>query len=422
VLIFSTAKDSLLDVPLTILSEHSFGVRSLAFSSNSQYLATLGDINDGFLFVWSISLRTGAAKLHSTNKCTSFVRDMCWMGHTLITYELRLCILIWTLRLIIFTRVGVRHVKVWRLADAVTGSPMKLRPNNDSYMTPPGISPKALSGRNCLLGPLGDATFTSVASISDSEAVVCSDSGAVCLLDDTEGSQKLSLVMQVDFGITSVAVDGESGAIWLGGRGRRAQKLQVVDIRAALTTSPLSQAPHDRDSGSPKRRQPAIISMGFLSTHMITVDSTRAIHVCPIDSLCNEHGENAMEASMPAHRDAVLGIGALKQPNPHDADFFTWSCTGTVNFWNVQGKRQVMRKIELEQLPASDDDSFNELRVLRATEDMQSFISGDRYGVLRYIASSTQHKLADAANARSLGCFLMIRGSVPMKCELMLLR
>lgn len=88
VLIFSTAKDAPRDVPLTILTEHSFGVRGLAFSSNSQYLATLGDINDAFLFVWAINLRTGAAKLHSTNKCTSFVRDMCWMGQTLITYDI----------------------------------------------------------------------------------------------------------------------------------------------------------------------------------------------------------------------------------------------------------------------------------------------------------------------------------------------
>lgn len=85
-LIFSTAKDSPLDIPLTVLSEHTFGVRSIAFSPNSQYLATLGDTNDGFLFVWAIDLKSGAARLHSTNKCTAFVRDMCWMGQALITY------------------------------------------------------------------------------------------------------------------------------------------------------------------------------------------------------------------------------------------------------------------------------------------------------------------------------------------------
>lgn len=87
-MIFSTAKDAPPDVPLSILSEHTFGICGLAFSPDSQYLATLGNANDGFLFIWSINLKNGSAKLHSTNKCTSFVRDMCWVGQTLLTYVL----------------------------------------------------------------------------------------------------------------------------------------------------------------------------------------------------------------------------------------------------------------------------------------------------------------------------------------------
>lgn len=86
VLVFSTAKDAPSDVPLSIMNDHTFGVRGLAFSSNSLHLATLGDANDGFLFVWSINPKNGAAQLHSTNKCTAHIRDMCWMGQTLITY------------------------------------------------------------------------------------------------------------------------------------------------------------------------------------------------------------------------------------------------------------------------------------------------------------------------------------------------
>lgn len=84
-MIFSTDKDAASDIPLSILHEHTFGVRSLAFSSNSLYLASLGDANDGFLFVWSVNLKNGSTKLHSTNKCTAHVRDMHWMGQTLIT-------------------------------------------------------------------------------------------------------------------------------------------------------------------------------------------------------------------------------------------------------------------------------------------------------------------------------------------------
>lgn len=57
----------------------------MAFSPESQFLATLGEVNDGFLFVWTVNQRTGAARLHSTNKCTSFVRHMAWVGNHLVT-------------------------------------------------------------------------------------------------------------------------------------------------------------------------------------------------------------------------------------------------------------------------------------------------------------------------------------------------
>jgi hypothetical protein len=283
-------------------------------------------------------------------------------------------------------------VKVWRLADATPGSPTKLRSNIDSYANSP--CPKALSGRNCLLGPMSDTTFTCVASLSDSEAVVCSDTGAVCFLDDTEGAQKLSVVLQAGFGITSVAVDTKSGSIWLGGRGRRTQKVQVEELRGLKSNLSVSPAPRDRDVGATKGKKPAIVSMGLLATHMVTVDSTRAIQVCPIDSLNNEHERGCTEASMPAHRDAVLGIGTAKQPNRHNSDFFTWSNGGTVNFWNRHGKCQATQKIELEQLSTGDDEFVNELKVLRAVEGMESFISGDRYGVIRYVQSLCRRKVS----------------------------
>jgi hypothetical protein len=123
--------------------------------------------------------------------------------------------------------------------------------------------------------------------------------------------------------------------------------------------------------------------MAYLSTHIVTVDSTRAIHVCPVDALGRDDEKSLMESLMPAHRDPVLGVGSLKAPNPHEADFFTWSCEGSVNFWSLQGKCQATRKVELEQLATGDDEAANELKVLRVGEDLDTFISGDRYGVVR---------------------------------------
>lgn len=86
VLIFSL-QDTSSDIPLVILNEHTYGVRCVAFSPDQKYLASLGSPNDGFLYVWAINQRTGAAKLHSSNKCTSFVKQMIWLGSSIVTYN-----------------------------------------------------------------------------------------------------------------------------------------------------------------------------------------------------------------------------------------------------------------------------------------------------------------------------------------------
>ncbi|KAL4893086.1 quinon protein alcohol dehydrogenase-like superfamily [Aspergillus ambiguus] len=376
VLIFSTAKDAPQDVPLSILAEHTFGVRSLSFSSNSQYLATLGDVNDGFLFVWNINLKNGAAKLHSTNKCTSFIHEMCWMGQTLIT-------------------AGVRHVKVWRLPDVNAGSPSKSRPNGELAPGTPTTAPKALSGRNCLLGTLAENTFTSVASISDQEAVLGTDTGALCFLDDNESSQKLSVVQNLGFGITSLAVDSDRSCIWIGGRGQQMKRVSMEELRPHTKMGPVENrrlpTPESKIKGS------AITCMGSLTSHLVAVDSTKAIHIYPMDALASSDQQDPSGITLSAHRDAVLGIRSLAQPNAWDADFFTWSCKGTVNFWDLDGKCHDSKVVTLEQIAGNDSDHLNELKVLRATECKDLFVSGDKFGVLRVL------------KGRSLECVNVVR-------------
>ncbi|KAF9893722.1 hypothetical protein FE257_009891 [Aspergillus nanangensis] len=364
VMIFSTAKDAPSDVPLSILTEHTFGVRSLSFSSSSHYLATLGDVNDGFLFVWTVNLKNGSAKLHSTNKCTSFVRDMCWMGQSLIT-------------------AGTRHVKVWRLPESGAGSPSKSRPNGDLAPIAPNITPQALSGRNCLLGSLAENTFTSVASISDQEAVLGTDTGALCLLDDRGCSQKLNFVQDVGFAITSLTVDSDRSHVWIGGRGQRMQGFSIESLRLSPRSSPSETSRQSSPEQRPKG--PALICMGSLTSHLVTVDATKAIHIYPMESLGDDHEQTQVETTMSAHRDAVLGIRSLRTPNEWNANFLTWASKGTVNFWNVDGKCQGSRAVTLEQLAGNDNDLSNELKVLRTTDDLDLFVSGDKFGVLRVL-------------------------------------
>ena len=80
VLIFSTAPDALPDTPVAIIGEHTFGVSAVAWSTDSRYLATLGSSQDGYLHVFTVNSRTGTARLHLSNKCTSFVNALVWLS------------------------------------------------------------------------------------------------------------------------------------------------------------------------------------------------------------------------------------------------------------------------------------------------------------------------------------------------------
>ncbi|KAJ5112679.1 hypothetical protein N7532_000724 [Penicillium argentinense] len=362
VLIFSTARDALPDVPLSILTDHTFGVRSLAFSPDSQYLATLGNVNDGFLFIWAINLKNGSAKIHSANKCTAFIRDMCWVGQSLVT-------------------AGVRHVKVWKLPSIRPVSPTKSRLNVDGTAPSPNPAPKALSGRNCLLGQLSDNTFSCASSISDQEGVVGSESGAVCYLDDREGSQKLQLVTQVGFAITSLTVDFDRELIWLGGHGRKMRRISFETLRSSAASTPMSPARLDKIVVDKKNRIPAITCMGSLSSHLVTVEASREIHIYPIEGLREDGEQEHGDTSMPAHRDPVLGIRRLNASD-FSANFFTWSRNGSVIFWDSQGKCLDSKTVVLEQNSEAEDVA-NDLKVLRASENAEWFVSGDKYGVLR---------------------------------------
>lgn len=218
-----------------------------------------------------------------------------------------------------------------------------------------------------------------MASISDNEAVIGTEAGALCLLDDSAGSQKLSLVRHMDFGITSLAVDLDQSSVWIGGSGRKIQKSSFDSLRSALSLGPPGSPAAPR-----KPKGHAITCMGSLSSHLVTLDSTRAVHVYPFNSLNDESDQDSLDRVMPAHRDSVLGIRSLRKPNDLDADFFTWSCRGIVHFWDTAGKCRASRSIPVDRLPNDDDDTANELKTLAAVGNMDFFASGDKLGVLRY--------------------------------------
>ncbi|KAL1884390.1 hypothetical protein VTK73DRAFT_84 [Phialemonium thermophilum] len=357
VLIFNL-QDSSSDTPLVSISEHLFGVRAVAWSPDTRYLASLGAANDGFLYLWKVDPRTGAAKLFQQNRCTSYIRGMVWMGNSLIT-------------------LGVRHIKVWRVEDGASFSPTKSRFAGEGVV--PVVQPqKTLPGRNILLGPLLDCTFSCAAVIDDSRAVVCSETGNVCLLDDTERQMKLVRILELGFVTSCASIRG--GNVYVGGR---SGQLAVLSIEKIL-----------HGNGDPilsiSRGSRGLLAMGFLSDGMVTIDTRRSIDIWSEGQMPMDKDPDSARVPIPGHGEPVVGIHQLSAADSTDAAFYTWSGSGKVILWNSEGSWISSLDMPMEQIESgSDADRTNQLCTVRAARGGKQFITGDRLGVLRVIDRAT---------------------------------
>ena len=369
ILIFSRAADAPSDIPLSVLTDHSFGVRSVAFSPDSRWLCSLGDLHDGFLFLWAVSEKSGSGRLHASNKCQS-AHDIRWIGHNLISF-------------------GTRHVKVWRLEPIPPVSPSKIHFENENSVekTPLSPGPKTFFGRNCLLGPLMDAVFTCLVAISDSKALLCTDRGDVCLLllGEEESTQRLERVAQVNFGISCITVEKEKNLVCIAGRNGRllALSLQTL-ISKAHCDSPHSLETSTSQSNILLENKPSILAIGMVLDRVVTVDSDHIVEFREIENSDDDALLTGLKPTrLAAHSSAVLGVTILNRPNPRESDFFTWSTRGTVLFWTLSGTYKGCIEIGLDRsFPLGGHDG-NELRVFRAADFDGFFLSGDKEGFLQ---------------------------------------
>lgn len=353
VLIFSLDERAPEDLPLAVIPEHTFGVQAVAFSPDSKHLASLGTVNDGFLYIWSIDDKTGSATLVASNKCSNLIKQMAWSGQILIT-------------------VGLRFIKIWRPHE----DPLTSSGTLDHKLV---RGHKPLAGRNALLGELLEATFTCVVPISEDKAFVCSDGGDICLLDDSERNQRLIRVATVDFGVTSACLDSQSRLLVTGLNG----KIKTFDItQLQRTTLPASTPPGSTSSErSSLTRTNHFVAMGTIGDIGITVDNHHGVQLRRLSDLASGNFQDTIH-NVPAHSDAVLGVRAHQSPNASNSAFLTWSAGGTVIYWSAACEMTASFNVPMSQ-SVDMYNIANELKSVTSSAVSPITISGDRYGMLR---------------------------------------
>ena len=302
-------------------------------------------------------------KLDSSNRCTT-ADTMAWMGTNVIT-------------------VGTRHVKVWRFEQPL--SPVKSRRGLDTVHDSSNSSPvpKAFAGRNVLLGPLRDAVFTCVVGISEDAAVLCTQDGAVCLLDDAHRSQRLCHVCRKDYFITCVTLDPSSGVVWIAGKGVEPEALPLELFFAARDPSaaPEQHKSFQAQSQRTGKEAPSICAISFADNRLVANDPSRGMSIYKVGSYPNRDPEASAIQRLPAHNSAVIGVLISSNPNVRAFDFLTYSERGDIFYWSWDGTCTGTCTVPLD-VPEAEE--LNELRIVRHLPTINLLLTGDKTGFLRY--------------------------------------
>ena len=368
VIVFSAVLDAPSDVPLSVLSDHSFGVSSVAFSRDSRWLCTLGNSYDGFVLIYSINIKSGLARLHSSNKCSNVI-CVIWMGSCVISF-------------------GIRHVKVWRLERATPSSPSKTRLDLENNLAGPlgSPTPRTFCGRNCLLGELINATFTAAVAISDSKAILCTAQGEICLLDDTDRTQRLEKVARVDFRVHCITFDGNEDLVWVAGEGGVTSAITLDDLTKANKSSPLNATSSSLQSNhaSNVEKGSSTLALATIRKRIISIDANHVIEIRTAEEINKAWTLSTRSKRLPAHESAVLGVRSLIPKSEQDApDFLTFSAKGTVLFWLLNGTCTGSLVIPLERLGCLENGDTNEVKTVVPFDGDSYLVSGDKSGVLR---------------------------------------
>lgn len=109
-------------------------------------------------------------------------------------------------------------MKLWRTEDDVRDgrkTKRKWRLTRKQQKPNPTGGPVVLHGRNALLGNMSDSTMSCVVAVAEDKAIVCSERGDICLLEET--GLRFSKVADAGFAVHCIAVDTEKKFAWVAG-------------------------------------------------------------------------------------------------------------------------------------------------------------------------------------------------------------
>ena len=277
---------------------------------------------------------------------------------------------------------------------------------------------RTLHGRNCLLGSLLESTFTSITVINDDKAIVCTDNGDICLLDNVNGAQKLYRIKSATFTITAVSLDTERQHIYISGLRGNFMVMKVssvldlngmdsIALRKSTSETNLKSLSTKSEHADEQLSNPSLVSSDMkhyialapIEGAIVAIDNHRAIRLLKFDhdETGDPNGSENLLQQLLAHRDGVLGVKWLSARNYFESLYYTWSVGGSVLFWGRDGICKRDLNVDLENgncantglvggAPAIDDCEPNELRAVNISEKLEYLVAGDRRGVIKCVS------------------------------------
>ena len=320
--------------------------------------------------------------------------------------------------------VGTRHVRLWNIEEHASASPLKTINGSFRKTDHNSLSqgPKVLQGRNCILGSMVDACFTSVAAITQETALVGTTDGDLCFLDASNEPCTLKRIHQCPFEITSLALDNEGQQVAISGKGGN-----VVSIPCAK----LSSEEAIDSYGMSICTQGDVLALGYLDHAPIMIKSDRTICVGTkgvwglpgytgvsemspcyedgsagsreasvkmsieadskhADSKTEHHSANDTDLKilMKSHPASVLGVRTLTRQNRFNSEFLTYSSDGSVTFWTRDGEIKQQLKVRLGD-SSEEIDENTEMQALEVSPNAEVLVYGDSVGCVALMSNRT---------------------------------